>query len=469
MEERQSIPSVPGVRDLRRIGRGGFATVYRGVQLQLEREVAVKVFDATARNGAARKQFESECKAVGRIQDVAVVQVYDSGLVPGTGQPFLVMQLCVDSLHDRVTASGPLPPAQVADIGYWMAMALQGVHGAGLLHRDVSPRNILFTPNGKPVLSDFGLAIRTDAPDQRQDNATWAYAAPETWRNEPSAASDVYGLGASLHFALTGRAAFAKRPGETDVAWQHRIQESTSPTTTVANASPEFTETVDRMMSRSAELRPQPSEVALRLAQHGAEAPQAPRRPDAGPDYSAPATGMRPGAGASPGAPAQPATDETRLRPGEGSAQAARRPVSKPLVAGVSALVLLVCAGAAVALWPSGRTATPPPSTSAGRPATADQMSISFDQPVDDGPTAQLSWRGSAGLTYAVIIAAEGSTDPKTVLVKQNTSYTAEIDPKLKYCFLVQGTDGEHTVESEPRNLRGGRCQALGGTTTPAG
>jgi serine/threonine protein kinase len=226
----QQPPQIPEVSGLRPIGRGGFATVYRGTQARLGRDVAVKVFHATVMDPWVRQQFEAECAAVGGLpSDIGIVHIYSSGVVPGSGQPYLVMELCRGSLHERIADQGALPAAEVATLGYRLALALAGLHRAALLHRDITPRNVLFRQSGQPVLADFGLSLRGEHADQAQDFATWAYAAPEIWSGGASSRSDIYSLGATLYTALAGAPPFPRQAGEEDSAYSARIISEPAP------------------------------------------------------------------------------------------------------------------------------------------------------------------------------------------------------------------------------------------------
>ncbi|MBY8853219.1 protein kinase, partial [Saccharothrix sp. MB29] len=89
MVQPQEFPVIPGISLMRVIGRGGFATVYEGVESSFARRVAVKVFNATAADREARKQFEAECRAVGTLSELDVVTVHWTGIVPAGKQFYL--------------------------------------------------------------------------------------------------------------------------------------------------------------------------------------------------------------------------------------------------------------------------------------------------------------------------------------------------------------------------------------------
>ncbi|MDQ3294620.1 MAG: serine/threonine protein kinase, partial [Actinomycetota bacterium] len=186
-------PAVPGIEELEPIGRGGFATVYRGWQAELNRPVAVKVLDATAMDAGAAARFRREVMAMGALSDHPhVVPVYTVGSVGD--RLYLVMPFLEGSLADELTA-GPLAPDAVVELGLGLADALAAAHRSGVLHRDVKPANVLRSAYGTAKLSDFGVARFVDNTNTNRGQlmATVAYAAPEVLSGEPaSEASDVY-------------------------------------------------------------------------------------------------------------------------------------------------------------------------------------------------------------------------------------------------------------------------------------
>lgn len=195
---------VPGCRDATEIGRGGFGVVYRARQPAISRTVAVKVLAADGLDVDARRRFEGEVRAMGRLGGHPhIVTVHQAGFTAG-GNPYILMAYeDGGSLADRGPA-GSWPEAVAG--GITIAGALESAHRAGLLHRDVTPRNILFSRYGEPKLADFGLARpvrRTAAP--RTVTATRPHAAPEILRGEaPTVASDVYALASTIRWWLGG-------------------------------------------------------------------------------------------------------------------------------------------------------------------------------------------------------------------------------------------------------------------------
>lgn len=192
------------------LGRGGQAVVYRATQLDLERQVALKVFDEgyLTRPGALER-FRREAIAAGRLDHPRIVTVHDAGETDG--RAFIAMRLVPgDPLSARIARSGALPPDDALLVLADIAAAIDFAHANGTIHRDVTPGNILLDPAGGAFLSDFGLVRMDDMPGLTRRGdwlGTAEYVSPEQVEGEPAgAASDRYALGAVAFEALTGRA-----------------------------------------------------------------------------------------------------------------------------------------------------------------------------------------------------------------------------------------------------------------------
>ena len=196
------------------IGRGGQAVVYRATQVDLDRQVALKVFDDgyLQRSGAAER-FRREAIAAGRLEHPRIVPVYDAGEIDG--RAYISMRLVPgDTLAERVARTGPLPSAEALAVLSDIAGALDFAHANGTIHRDVKPANILLEPGGA-WLSDFGLVRLDDMPGLTRRGdwlGTPEYVSPEQVEGDPATqGSDVYALAAVAFEALTGRPPFLRR------------------------------------------------------------------------------------------------------------------------------------------------------------------------------------------------------------------------------------------------------------------
>jgi tRNA A-37 threonylcarbamoyl transferase component Bud32 len=196
------------------IGRGGQAVVYRATQVDLDRQVALKVFDDgyLQRSGAAER-FRREAIAAGRLEHPRIVPVYDAGEIEG--RAYISMRLVPgDTLAERVARTGPLPRDEALVVLSDIAEALDFAHANGTVHRDVKPANILLEPGGA-WLSDFGLVRLDDMPGLTRRGdwlGTPEYVSPEQVEGDPATqGSDVYALAAVAFEALTGRPPFLRR------------------------------------------------------------------------------------------------------------------------------------------------------------------------------------------------------------------------------------------------------------------
>ncbi|MFE5474088.1 protein kinase [Nocardia sp. NPDC056541] len=250
--------STAGFAGAEEIGRGGFGKVYRCRQVGVERTVAVKVLIGELDEN--RERFFREEQAMGRLTGHPnIVDMLEVGAT-GTGHPYLVMPYhSRGSLHARIRCDGPLPLPDVLHLGVKIAGALETAHRTGILHRDIKPDNILLTDFDEPALTDFGIAHITGGFETATGTVTGspAFTAPEVLRgDDPSPASDVYGLAATLFCALTGHAVFERRSGEQMVAQFLRIAEQPIPDLRVSGMPDDVCTVLEAAMSQSPAERP---------------------------------------------------------------------------------------------------------------------------------------------------------------------------------------------------------------------
>jgi eukaryotic-like serine/threonine-protein kinase len=206
------------------LARGGMATVYRARDLRLDRPVALKVMrDDLARDDSFVRRFVHEARVAARLQHPHIVSVYDQG--EDDGVVFLAMELVEGStLRDVVARQAPLTTRAALTLLVPVVEALATAHGAGLVHRDVKPENVLISERGNAVkVTDFGLARLEGNPNVTSEMlwGTAAYLAPEQVEvGSSDARTDVYAVALLLFELLTGTKAF---PGDDPlrVAYEH--------------------------------------------------------------------------------------------------------------------------------------------------------------------------------------------------------------------------------------------------------
>ena len=250
--------SIRGFSDVVEIARGGFGTVYRAQQPAYRRTVAIKVLQASL-DGKTRERFERECMALGSLSGHPnIVTLFDSGLT-SSGQPYIVMEyLAGGSLEERLRRSSPMPWHEAVQIGIKLAGALHTAHQAGVLHRDIKPRNVLVSSFGECRLVDFGLARLKGAMETRVGEvaASLAYAAPEIINGQPpSVASDLYSLGATIFTLIWGRPPFVGDDDELEVQVIARIAAASPPDLRVLGVPNSVCEVLERVMAKEPERR----------------------------------------------------------------------------------------------------------------------------------------------------------------------------------------------------------------------
>ena len=164
------------------IATGGMSAVYRGLDLRLDRPVALKIMDSRyAGDNQFLTRFQREARAVARLKAPGLVAVYDQGI--DGHHPFLVMELIEGgTLRELLTERGPMPPHAVAAVLGPVLGGLAVAHHEGLVHRDVKPENVLISDNGDVKIADFGL-VRAIAEAKITSTSvilgTAAYLSPE--------------------------------------------------------------------------------------------------------------------------------------------------------------------------------------------------------------------------------------------------------------------------------------------------
>lgn len=214
-ELRASVPSLGTIlRDRYRLdselGRGGMGTVYRATDLELQREVAVKVLSATSHTSDGRERLIREARAAAALNHPHIVTIHDVG--EAGGLPFLVMELVAGP---RLSHARPTELSRVVDIAVQICAALEHAHANSIVHRDLKPDNVLLSSANQSShvkLADLGLALPADGARISRAGVivgTAAYMAPEQALGQPvDGRSDLYALGVLLYELTTGRLPF---------------------------------------------------------------------------------------------------------------------------------------------------------------------------------------------------------------------------------------------------------------------
>jgi WD40 repeat protein/tetratricopeptide (TPR) repeat protein len=205
---------VPGYDIIAEVGRGGMGVVYKAHHRHLNRIVALKMILAGSHAGPMELvRFRQEAETVARLQHPNIVQIYEVGA--HAGHSYLALEFVEGGTLAQKAAGSPQPPRDAARLVELVARAVDYAHQNGVVHRDLTPNNVLLTPDGAPKLSDFGLARRLGDCDGLTATGailgTPGYLAPEQVSGDKAdigRATDVYALGAILYVLLTGRPPF---------------------------------------------------------------------------------------------------------------------------------------------------------------------------------------------------------------------------------------------------------------------
>lgn len=470
------------------VGRGGMADVYRAIDEVADRLVAVKL----VRSGDPElaRRVVREVDVLRRLDHPGLVRLHDSGVADG--QTYLVMEL-VDggTLEDRLR-QGPLPPAEVAALVSTLALGLAHVHGAGVVHRDVKPGNVLLDRQGRAYLTDFGIAHLVDDASVTSTGmtvGTAGYMAPEQLAGRPAGPpADVWSLGVVALECLRGGRVYQGTVAEV-VA-----QRMAGPPAIPDDLPGSWRSLLSRMLQGRPEQRPSAADVAARTGSRqfgapGVDGRRAALRLVGRPPADAAVAGA--GAGAVAGlarsgavvdagtihagpvlAPADEGSSATavhRVPPGGRrlpTRQRRRRAVlvASGSIAAAAAAVALVAgspgtarartdvdrAGTAAhhAVASSATSAMAPPVTSAGAASTVDALTAPGTPPADPpgnqassdaGPAAAPT---SAGPSGAPAPAAPSTSTGSTVTPTPATGPTSTSGPSTGTAPGATGTDG---------------------------
>lgn len=282
-------------RLVKRIGGGGMGEVYLAYHASLRRPCAVKVLKAGIDSRQARARFEREAAAASSLRHPNTIAVFDYGTTHD-GHPYYVMELLEgEDVGAMVQHHGPLPPARAVRLLLQAARSLAEAHALGMVHRDIKPANLFVTEVAGErdfvKVLDFGLVKMQAAWSALESSLTQAdavlgtprYMAPEALRGEVvDARADVYGLGATGYYALTGAEPFGLGPGggrqaPAAVVLRQRLENDPPRISEVRNASlPPISRELDEVLRRCVALDPahryQDADSVLRALQETPEA-----------------------------------------------------------------------------------------------------------------------------------------------------------------------------------------------------
>lgn len=247
---------VPGVVGAEKVGEGAFGVVYRARQESFNRLVAVKVLANVDLTEEANKRFAREVSAVGRLSGHPnIVNVFESGVTEG-GAPYLLMEYCGrGSYGDALKRGHRYNWDEATSVAISVAGALESSHRAGIVHRDVKPDNILIDGYGAPRLADFGVAraaAQTAMTAVGSLVGSLAYIAPETVvGEEPSPASDLYSLAATIYTMITGAPPFVRSTDTSIAPLLLRIAQDNPPRLHEHGVPAEIADVMLRAMAKS--------------------------------------------------------------------------------------------------------------------------------------------------------------------------------------------------------------------------
>jgi YVTN family beta-propeller protein len=235
-------------------GRGGMGVVYRAVQLDLDRAVALKLIAADlAEDPAFRERFVRESRLAASIDHPNVIPIYYTGEFEG--ELYIAMRYVDGSdLRSLVRALGRLEPDRAVHIVAQVASALDAAHERGIVHRDVKPANVLLGANDHAYLTDFGLTKRISSQTGNTRPGGWVgtlgFVAPEQIRGERvDARADIYALGCVLFHALAGGPPY-QRDSDEATLWAHLHDDAPSLRANAPDAPPELQAVIDRALAK---------------------------------------------------------------------------------------------------------------------------------------------------------------------------------------------------------------------------
>jgi serine/threonine protein kinase/Tfp pilus assembly protein PilF len=235
-------------RILRRLGAGGFAVVYLGEHIHLQRQVAIKVLHQVHLSSEDEERFRKEARTIASLEHKNIIRVIDYGIQESTSIPYLVMEYMPKTLRWRYPKGTRFSALDILPYVKQVASGLQHAHNHKVIHRDVKPENMLLNDHDKVRLSDFGIAVvdETSRTSKTLDKlGTPAYMAPEQFRGKPVFASDQYSLGIVVYEWLCGTRPFTGGFGEL----LHQHESATPPS--MREKVPSLSATIEEVIQKA--------------------------------------------------------------------------------------------------------------------------------------------------------------------------------------------------------------------------
>jgi eukaryotic-like serine/threonine-protein kinase len=249
------------------LGAGGMGRVYLAQDTRLQRKVALKLLPSQYTQEVERvRRFRTEAQAASALNHPNILTIYDVGEAAGTH--FMATEYVEGQTLRQLLQRGPLPPAQVSDIGLQLADALSAAHAAGIVHRDIKPENLMLRPDGLVKVLDFGLAKLTETSHPQAEVppaelltepgkvlGTISYMSPEQALGQLlDQRTDIFSLGVVLYELLAGVQPFK---GDSEAATYNAILNHTPPplARTVANVPSEFAAIIECALEKDRDLR----------------------------------------------------------------------------------------------------------------------------------------------------------------------------------------------------------------------
>ncbi|MGZ5474600.1 MAG: serine/threonine-protein kinase, partial [Thermoanaerobaculia bacterium] len=188
------------------VGSGGAGLVYRALDLNLGRRVALKLLRCG--DAASRRRFLAEARAASSLDHPNICTIFEAG-ESDEGEMFIAMAWYDGETLDRILTRGPLPPRKAAALAIQVARGLAAAHEELLIHRDIKPANLMLAQGETVKILDFGLARLLSAPGSRTVDGTPAYMSPEQFRGDHvDQRTDLWSLGVVLHEMVAGAPPF---------------------------------------------------------------------------------------------------------------------------------------------------------------------------------------------------------------------------------------------------------------------